>query len=244
MACRERVALPGGHLDQRSRTVGPQRLLQVADGLGLRRPQVRRVGLELGQVADAEPKRRIGDEGAELRAVGVGADPVGQSLGPMEREHPPGRRHRVEPAGEAGLGAGGLVAERQRAVHRERGQFLGVGGPVLAGLGLHPDERAARLLGLDHPHRLALHEQHVVGRPGLGGHLPHGHALRGGHRRVLVVLNDPPARAELLVDLHAGASLGSEIVGGRFSHRCERPSYVHPPSRGRPCPSKTPCTPL
>ena len=103
---RERLARPGGHLDQRPRTVLAQRRLQVSDRLGLRRPQVWRVGLELGQVADAEPQRRIGDEPSELRAVGVGADPAGQRLGPMEREHPPGRRHRVEPAGEAGLGAG------------------------------------------------------------------------------------------------------------------------------------------
>ena len=206
---RERLARPGGHLDQRPRTVLAQRRLQVADRLGLRRPQVRRVGLELGQVADAEPQRRIGDEPSELGAVGVGADPVGQRLGPVEREHAPGRGHRVEPAREAGLGAGGLVAERQRAVHRERRQLLGVGGPVLAGLGLNAGEGAAGLLGLDHPHRLAVHEQHVVRWPGLGLHLPHGNALRRGHRGVLVVLNHPPARAELLVDLHAGPSLGS-----------------------------------
>ena len=239
VGCRERLARPGGHLDQSPRTVGPQRLLQVSDRLGLGRPQVRRVGLELGQVADAEPQRRVGDESSELRAVGVGADPVGQRLGSMEREHPPGRGHRVEPAREAGLGAGGLVAERQRAVHRERRQLLGVGGPVLAGLGLHPGERAAGLLGLDHSHRLAVYEQHVVGRPCFGWHLPHRNSRRGGHRGVLVVLHYPAARGELLVDLHTGASLGSEIVGGRFSHRCERPSYVHPPSRGRPCPSRT-----
>ena len=130
----------------------------------------------------------------------------------MEREHPPGRRHGVEPARESSLRAGGLVAERQRAVHHERRQLLGVGGPVLAGLGLDAGERAARLLGLDHPHRLAVHEQHVVGRARLGRHLPHGHPLRRSHRGVLVVLHRPPARAQLLVDLHTGPSLGSEIV--------------------------------
>ena len=86
-------------------------------------------------------------------------------------------------------------------------------GAVLAGLGLHAGEGAARLLGLDHPDCLAIHEQHVVGGPGLGRDLPHRDASRRGHRDVLVVLHHPPARRELLIDLHPGPSLGRQIFG-------------------------------
>ena len=65
------------------------------------------------------------------------------------------------------------------------------------------------------PHRLAVDEEHVVGRPGLGGDLPHGHALRRGHRGVLVVLHYPAARFKLGVDLHPSPLLGIEILRWR-----------------------------
>ena len=106
---RERLAAAGGHLDQGAGAVVGERVLQVAD-----RPR---------SWAGQRPLRRqIGRHRSRRRACGAGglsgnsaAQPGGQRLGPVEVEDAAAARLGVEPVGEAGLHAGALVQERQRA---------------------------------------------------------------------------------------------------------------------------------
>ena len=102
----ERLPGAGRHLDQRPGTVLGQRLLQVADRLGLLAPQPaliqRRHGLQPGA------------ERRQVRILGDLPQPLGQRLGPVEGEHAAAAGIRVIPVGEPGLGSGGLVDERQR----------------------------------------------------------------------------------------------------------------------------------
>ena len=83
---------------------------------------------------------------------------------------------------------------------------------------LHARERRPNGLGLDHPDRLAVHEQHIVGPPLANRHLPHGHPASSGHRRVLVVLHHPATRLQLRVDVPPSLLLGGQPAGGVVSH--------------------------
>jgi hypothetical protein len=69
-------------------------------------------------------------------------------------------RYRVESVREPGLGAGGLVHERQRTYRSA--QVLRKPLRVLAGLGLDTDERRASLLGLQDSGRDPVKEKQVV----------------------------------------------------------------------------------
>lgn len=73
----------------------------------------------------------------------------------MEREHAARLGFGVEAVGEAGLGAGGLIRERQRVVPARQagGQALGVFG----GLGFDAGQGHALLLGFDDAGGLAVH---------------------------------------------------------------------------------------
>ena len=188
--------------------------------LDLSGPQPRGTGLQFGQ------QRQPGPQCGMAAEADVLVNPVRQRLGPMEGEHPATGRNRVQPAGEARLRTRGLVAERQRPVHLERGQLLRVGRLILAGLRLHAGEGAARLLGLDHPDGLAIHEQDVISRTRLRRHLPNRHALSCGHRGVLVVLHHPPAGFKLGINLHPSPRLRRQIVGRRITAQHEPSWYV------------------
>ena len=170
----ERLARSHRHLDQRPRPVVPQRRLQAADRPGLGVPQLS--GIEIGQQTETGAQC----PGAGLDVIG---DPPGQRLGPVEAEHPPRRRHRIQPAGEPRLHTGGLVTERQHPAHIGRRQLTGIGPLVAQGLRLHPRQRRPHRLRLDHPHRLAVHEQHIVGPPDTDGHLSYRHTLSSRNRR-------------------------------------------------------------
>ena len=147
-----------------------------------------------------------------------------------------------KPAREPGLVAGRLVAERQTAVGRaHRWQLVGDVGLVLDRLPLDPGERGALLLGLDHPDGLAVHEQHVVGRPGSGHQLPDGDALTRVQVDALVVLNDPPRPGQHVVDPNARPILRGDVVARivrRHQRNCTR-SPGRRPEGQRPQPDVT-----
>lgn len=111
-------------------------------------------------------------------------------------------RYRVGPIGETNDLPGGLEQKTQRCIvfsPFERG--IGVA------LGLAFDNSdvfaSAVFLGLDHPHRLAVDEQHIVGRAAVGGVFAHGNANCCAEVELFIVLNDPAGLFQLLVNLLA-----------------------------------------
>ena len=78
----------------------------------------------------------------------------------MEGEDGVGARLGVEPVGEAGLSAGGLVEERKRTTPGGKASREPLG--VAARLDLHPRKGRALLLGLDHRGGLAVDIEQVV----------------------------------------------------------------------------------
>ncbi len=57
--------------------------------------------------------------------------------------------------------------------------MAGQAGAVLGGLGLDAGQGGAFLLGLHRAHGLAVHEEQVIGKPGLQPELAHGYAAAG-----------------------------------------------------------------
>ncbi len=206
----ERLARTGGHLDQRSGVVVLERSLQIGDRCELGIAQPGRIVLQLGHGGDAGPKRAAG-------VFDLALDLPHERLGPVEPEHPSSGRLGIHAAGEPGLVAGGLVAVGHTAVDQVGRQGVGQVGLVLDGLPLHTREGGALLFRLDDPNGLAVHEQHVVGRAGVGDQFPHGDARAGVEVHGLVVLHNPAGRRQHRVDTDAGALLrqqGVVVVGG------------------------------
>lgn len=66
-------------------------------------------------------------------------------------------------------------------------------------------ERCSNLFGFDHTRGFAIHEEEIIARAGREGGFSQGDATTGGEIDGFEILNDPPARRELGVDLLAGA---------------------------------------
>ena len=150
----ERLAGAGRHLDEGARAARGEGLLEVRDRAELGGPEAF-VG-ERWERAEAVTERRCGRVAADL------VEPRRERLGPVEREHRTAGRVRVERVREAGLGAGRLVRERERAfdgrrnvIRRALDVFCRLPGNAAEGLAL--------LLRLDDSRRGAVHEQEVVG---------------------------------------------------------------------------------
>jgi hypothetical protein len=196
----EGLARASGHLDQGARAVFRQGFFEVVDRRDLGGPEAffleRRHGLQLGEEGGGcfVCGGRISLSPGPSPACGGGekGEPVGQQLGLVEGEHWARAWNRVEAVGEAGFDAGGLVGERQRVAPARQtgGQALG----VFVGLGFDAGEGDAFLLGLDHPGRLAVHIQQVIGEAVTGQRkFTDGDATRGmdvGRGRIA----DVPAR--------------------------------------------------
>ena len=201
----EGLARPRRHLDQRPRMVVLERAFQVADRLELSVAQPGRIVPQLGHRRDAGPQRAAG-------VFDVVLDLPLKCLGPVEPEHPPSGRFRIHAAGEPGLVAGRLVAVGQAAVEQVGGQGVGQVGLVLDRLPLHARERRALLLRLDDADGLAVHEQHVVGRTGVGDELPDRDPGAGVEVHRLVVLHHPAGRGQHRVDPNTGTLLRKQAV--------------------------------
>jgi hypothetical protein len=141
----------------------------------------------------------------ELSAEG---GPFDQRLWLVKRKDFATSRVRVTGVGEAGLYAGGLVRERERAVlGRQRG---GEALDILAGLGFDTGESVAGGFGFDDPDAFAICVEHVISLiTALEREFEDGDAE--GRRRVglATILNHPPAGAEELVDFCSGKSFWS-----------------------------------
>ena len=170
----------------------------------MRRPQARRIGVEIGKQRHAGPQTGS----ATFDVVFM---PTGQRFRAMERVAPPARRHRVEPTRELSLGARGLVAKRQHAIDGECRQFVRIGSLVLPSLRLDPLEACPDLLRLDDADRLAIDEEDIVRGTGCGRDFTDCNTLSGSHRCARVILHHPAAGCELLVDIATGRLLGAKL---------------------------------
>jgi hypothetical protein len=103
------------------------------------------------------------------------ASQLGQRFRLEEMEDFARTRRGVGVVGEADDLAGGLEQEAQRRVVLAPFE---AGGGVALGLAFDRGEvfASAVLLGLDHAHGVAVDEQHVIGRAGVGGVFAHGDA--------------------------------------------------------------------
>jgi hypothetical protein len=110
----------------------------------------------------------------------------------------------------------GLKHERQPAVCRHRLE-TNIGRQPLGihcALPLHPRQRRAGRLGLDHPDRQLVHIQQVVRAAiALGhDHLADRDPLTGKEIEVLPVLDHPAGVSELAVDQHTGTLFSGETI--------------------------------
>ena len=111
-------------------------------------------------------------------------------------------RRRVRVVGEADDLARGLEQEAQGRVVLAPFEM---GRGVALGLSFRRGQVFARavLLGFDYACRMAVNEQHVVGRTAVGGIFPHGHTDACRQIELLHVLDDPAGLLQLLVNLLA-----------------------------------------
>ena len=120
--------------------------------------------------------------------------PCEQSLGTVKSEDVAAARHGIETIGEAGFGAGGLVAERQRRA--PGGNPEGHAFHVLLGLLLDAGQRMAGGFGLNRADRFAIDKERVIRLAAFEGKLAHGDAARGREIHRPFVLHHPTARVE------------------------------------------------
>lgn len=125
---------------------------------------------------------------------------------------------RVVSVGEVRLRPGGLVDEGQRVDRRFHPSGQAV--DVLAALVLHLGERGALGLGLDHPDWLAVDEQQVVDTAValFKNELPDGYTPSGTEVGLVGMLDDPPGRHELPVDVDTRLGLARKVLLGRVAH--------------------------
>ena len=100
--------------------------------------------------------------------------PSEQSFRAVKREDVAAARYGIEPVGEAGFRAGGLVGERQRRA--PGGNPEGHALHILLGLLLDAGQRMASRFGLYRADRFAVDKQRVVRLAGLERKLAHGDA--------------------------------------------------------------------
>ena len=151
--------------------------------------------------------RQSGSKGVCFR------QPGGMGFRPVEGEDAAGPGRWVAVIPEKRFHASGFVKEGQRA----RGQCLEEVRQVrrvVIGLFGDTGQQGAHLLGLDHAHGCPVHQQQVVAGAGLQRHFPQGDAPSRAGIELLVVLDDPPRRGQLRIDLPAGALLGGEVGHG------------------------------
>ena len=92
-------------------------------------------------------------------------------------------------------------------------QALGQACGVAIDLQLNATHGVADGLGFQDAHRLAIHEEQVVGEAAVGEtELPHGHAATGGEVHLIAVLDEPPGFDQVGVNL-----LPSSLLGGSGS---------------------------
>ncbi|MEZ5627473.1 MAG: hypothetical protein R3E34_08105 [Rhodocyclaceae bacterium] len=120
-------------------------------------------------------------------------------------------RHRIALVGKAGDAAGGF---------EEKGQGRRIelppepAGCVARGLGLMSGDVLARLiaLGFDDANGLAIDEQNVVGRAGIGGVFAHSHAPRGAEVQGTKILHLPSSQGKACVDIGSGFGFGRHSI--------------------------------
>jgi len=99
-------------------------------------------------------------------------------------------------------------------------------------------EERAQLLGLNDADGVAVHEQEVVTGTGLEGRLAQGNAAAGAGGKLPVILDGPPARQELRVNLLAGALFRGQFrhctCGRAHDNTSQRPPLSGPMRRRRP----------
>ena len=216
---RERLPGAGRHLDQRARAVIRQRLLEIPNRAGLRGPQAGVI--KLGKAPQEVPERRL-----DPRRVAF-AGPTGECLRPMEPKHLAAARVWIDRAREPRLKARRFVVERHEPL-RLRAHPVRQPIPILRRLPLHPGQRLALLLSLDHTSRDPVHEQQVVG-PAVRRfqhELTDRDATGGREVRLLPVLHHPARRSQHLVDPHARAGLRGQIREQFVGHACRQPSVT------------------
>ena len=135
-------------------------LLQVDDGFDLRGPEVG--GGKRWELAEA------------LGQLLLLLHPGEERLGAMEGEDVTAARVGIKTVGEAGFGAGGFVAERERGL--PRGQSRWNAGNVFGGLFLNADKGVAFGLRLDRADGFSVHEEGVIGFASGKGKLKIGRA--------------------------------------------------------------------
>lgn len=190
---REGLAGTGGHLDEGARAVGGKRFLKAADGVDLALAERGRV--QRGQLPET------GSEGVRL------LDELQQVLRGVKAKDRARPGIGVTLVAEVGLDASALVREGQRI-----GPSLGhpvIRGRVAGGLLSNRRKGGAFPFSFNNSERLAIDEENVVGGTAVGLHLTHRHATGSVKVEVLLVLNEPPRRHELAVDVLTGGCFGA-----------------------------------
>ena len=137
----------------------------------------------------------------------------------MEREDATRTGRGIAFVAEESLDTGGFVEERERARANGLDEVRQV-HRVMSGLLGDARQESAFLLGLNDADPFAIDEQEIVAGAGFQRHFAQRDAASRGRIELFVVLNDPPARNELRVNLPAGKFF-------RFGQRCT-PRYVLP----------------
>ena len=120
--------------------------------------------------------------------------PGEERLGAMEGKNETAARLGIKAVGEAGLGSGGFVAERERRF--PRGQFGRNASNVFVRLLLNACQGMAFGLGLDRADGFSVHEEGVVRFASSEGKLTHRDAPRGREIDLVLGLNSPTGRSE------------------------------------------------
>jgi hypothetical protein len=198
----ERLAGAGGHLDEGAGPIVSEGQFQVADGLDLDTPEPRLV-----------QRRQLPEPVADLF---IQSDQSEKFFGTVEGEDIAAAGVLFQTVRELRDGAGGFIGERQRQLVSRKVVRETVG--VLARLRLDAGQREIFRFGLDNADGLALDVEHVVGDAGLQRKFTHGHSAAGGDVHVGVVLHEPAAQRQLLVNLLTCFLFGRH--GRRSPRRC------------------------
>jgi hypothetical protein len=221
---RERLAGPGGHLNEGAGLAHP--LLALAEGQRVFHAAYRvdLCGTQGAFVEFGHAVTQPGPVAGGLLVLLRLADPAGQGARLVEGEDAAGTGVRVEDGPEAGLAAVAHVAERERGAPGTEA-LLGVGGMVgvTVGLGFRGGQVGALPLGLDDADEPAVDVEGVVGTAPGGGDLSDGDAVAPAvaldvEVEVRAAVLDVPARrrehgVESLADLHFGEGFAGGLLG-------------------------------
>lgn len=145
-------------------------------------------------------QRQVGQTAAQGVRFG-GHD--GKGFRPVEREEAARTWFGIAFIPEIGFDAGGLIEKREDARGDGLDEIRQVFS-IVAGLLRDTGEERALLLGLDHAHGLAVHQQEVIAGTGFERRFAKRDASGGGGVELLIILNSPATRSELRVDLFTG----------------------------------------